>query len=128
MQNSIFFDDVLYFLSKSNSIKLFHFTTSSYSAHKASDQFYTDFNNLLDKFWEVYQGRYGKLTIDNKINPVELPIKIWNSNNIKSELDEFINYLYNSKLIKGLNDSELLNIRDELVETINQFKYLLTFN
>jgi len=121
--------DLLFFLSFYNSAKLFHFSTKYYSAHKSSDDFANTYLTLLDKFWEVYQGKYEKLTV-NKEKEKKIYIKLWTDKSIHSELDNFITFLYDSTLIKMLeqnNDTEMLNIRDELVGHINQFKYLLKF-
>ena len=50
-------------------VKLYHWNTTSYAKHKATDQFLDKFNNNIDKFVEVFIGRY-------KIKPVLSNIKL----------------------------------------------------
>lgn len=103
-------------------LKMFHFQTKTYGAHKASDAYLDKFADNLDRYIEVAQGAFGRL------NMKELDIKftIVNDDTISTELDKFISTLkeYDEFLIKH---SELLNIRDEIVADAEQLKYLLTF-
>jgi hypothetical protein len=43
-----------------NIMKVFHWRTTSYPRHVASDAFVTQFDTLVDRFMEVYIGRYGR--------------------------------------------------------------------
>jgi hypothetical protein len=98
--------------------------TSKYAKHKASDKLYEALAELSDNFVEVYLGRYGR----NKRDFIE------NITVRKMTDSEFIIYL--KKTIKVLendfpkvllpSDTDLLNIRDEILAKINQTLYLLT--
>ena len=103
-------------------LKMFHFQTKQYGAHKASDTYLEKFADHLDKYIEVAQGAFGRLDMK------ELDIKfiIANDDTIIAELDKFIVVLkeYDTILV---GYSELLNIRDEIVADAEQLKYLLTF-
>lgn len=104
-------------------LKMYHFQTKKYGAHKASDSYLDKLASNFDKFMEVAQGAFGKVET-NKININVITI---DDNNIYEELDNYINIL--RKLDGSLKDySELLNIRDELVADAIQLKYLLSFN
>ena len=49
---------------------------------------------------------------------------------LKQKVEEFKRYLVgltNNKAISSINDTDLLNIRDEILGDMNQFLYLLTF-
>lgn len=103
-------------------LKMYHFQTKKYGAHKTIDAYLEKFENNLDKFMETAQGIFGKL----ETNFINLNIKTATDNNIISELDKFI------KILKMFDDklkshTDLLNIRDEILADIDQLKYLLTF-
>ncbi len=110
------------FFSHQLKLKIFHFQTKGYGSHKASDSYLTKFEDNLDKFFEVAQGVYGKLNMDN----FKIECKTINDDNIMTELDKFIKLLLSfDEQFKGC--PELLNIRDDMLGDLKQFKYLLTF-
>jgi len=45
------------FLVLLNTVKLFHWKTTSFAAHKASDELYSSLNSNIDKFVEVLLGK-----------------------------------------------------------------------
>lgn len=103
-------------------LKMFHFQTKKYGAHKASDKYLDDFNTLFDKLMEVTQGIFGKVTTTN----ININCEMLTDDNINEYLNKFV------KTIRELDNplskySELLNIRDEIIANANQLKYLLTF-
>ena len=110
-------------------IKLFHWKTTSYPTHKATDDLYTKFNLNMDSFVEILLGKTGmrtQLTSDktirlNDLNSIE---------ELKSAVVEFKSYLVslndNAAMKKMLN-TDLFNIRDTILGDMNQFLYLLSF-
>lgn len=46
------------FFHMSNNIKLYHWQTTSYAQHKATDELLSNISPLIDQFVEVYMGRY----------------------------------------------------------------------
>jgi len=110
-------------------IKLFHWKTTSYPTHKATDDLYTKFNLNMDTFVEVLLGKTGmrtQLTGDktirlNDLNSIE---------ELKREVAAFKAYLVslndNAAMKKMLN-TDLFNIRDTILGDMNQFLYLLSF-
>ena len=122
MTQAIFEDILMFFFRHQIKIKMYHFQTESYGAHKASDSYLETFEQKLDKFMEVAQGIVGKLQTKN----INLNIATVNDKTILEELNTFIKTLRMfDKVIATY--SELLNIRDEMVGDAEQFKYLLTF-
>ena len=104
-------------------LKLFHFQTTKYGAHKASDGYLEKYLQNMDKFLEVAQGVYGKLTLKK----YTLSGTAHSDDNITKHLDGMNSYL-REKINPILdNNTELINIRDELIGDIQQLKYLLTF-
>ena len=116
---------IQHFMEMINTIKLYHWKTHSFPEHKNTDELHKSFSDHVDKFVEVMLGRYG-----GRINKKEFQFKCVNyssSKEFKKYIDKTIDYLTTFNYIFK-NESDLLNIRDEMVADLNQFKYLLTFN
>jgi hypothetical protein len=116
---------VQFYLTLRNAVKLYHWNTLSYARHKASDDLVASIDKITDSFVEVYIGRYGRDNALGKAMTLDLP-----------GLDEkyVVEFLKNAvdwlatrlpKFIKS-TDTDLLNIRDELIAAINQALYLFT--
>lgn len=122
MSLEIFENILVIFFRHQIKIKMFHFQTTSYASHKASDSYLAEFEGKLDRFMEVAQGVVGKFQTKN----INFNINTLNDETIIGELDGLINTLrLFDNLIKQY--TELLNIRDEMVADAQQFKYLLSF-
>jgi hypothetical protein len=67
----------------------------------------------------------------NLVKQKTLPLlAIENINEFKKEISKYKNFLINMSKDSELNttgNSDLLNIRDEILGNLNQFTYLLTF-
>ena len=110
-------------------IKLFHWKTHSYATHKATDELYTKLNGNIDTFIEVLLGKTGVRTDLTSKQNIKL-IDLTNSEALKREVDNFKSYLVglnSNKALKTMTNSDLFNIRDEILGDMNQFLYLLTF-
>jgi DNA-binding ferritin-like protein len=116
-----------------NTVKLYHWNTLSYSQHKATDQLYSDLNESIDSFVEILlgktEGRIGKMAnvcrhYDFKLHGDEEP----SATLFKQKIFEYRRFLQElNRLFSEKKDSDLLNVRDEIVGQLNQFLYLLTF-
>ena len=110
-------------------VKLFHWKTYSYATHKATDKLYDSLNDNMDKFIEVLLGKTGsRINLMNKksISLVDLS----SLEQLKAKVESLKKYLVsltNNRALSTINDSDLLNIRDEILGDLNQFLYLLTF-
>lgn len=106
-----------------NQLKIFHWQTTSYSQHKAFGKAYDDLSDLIDSFVEIYFGKYGKvkakLTYNIELDNLE--------DNYIDYVNNYVEYLLSlNGELDSLKDTDLLNIRDEMVGVLNQLKYLLT--
>ena len=123
-------DVVCKFLEMLNNIKLYHWKTYSYATHKATDELYASLGTNIDKFVEVLLGKAQNRI---KMRTKNIPIKDMNSpQEFKREIDSYKSYLVNMSNNKalgagGMTNSDLLNIRDEILADLNQFLYLFTF-
>ena len=118
---------LLKFFSSIIAVKIFHYRTKYYGAHKAADQYVEDYLKTADKFLEVYQGRYGRIIFSEDY--INLDIRVLTDENIKTFLSGESSWIVNelNKILDRETDGDLYNIRDDLQSIIDQFKYLLTF-
>jgi DNA-binding ferritin-like protein len=108
-------------------IKLYHWKTHSYSQHKATDDLYAKLNENIDKFVETLLGKSNSRIqmLEKKMNMYDLDTKT----ELRERLFEFREFLVDmNQTFDSKRDSDLLNIRDEILGDVNQFLYLLTFD
>jgi DNA-binding ferritin-like protein len=121
---------VLTFLQMLNTVKLYHWKTHSYAQHKATDELYTKLNENIDTFVEIMLGKHGNRVDLTQVKSIPL-YDYSNLNSFRNKINEYKQFLINMTSVDNLNltnNSDLLNVRDELLGNINQFEYLLTFN
>jgi DNA-binding ferritin-like protein len=120
---------VLMFLQMLNTVKLYHWKTSSYAQHKATDELYENLNSNIDKFVEIMLGKTGGRV--NLTGTKSIPLLDYtNVSDFTREINMYKNFLINmttNAVINITNNSDLLNVRDEILGNLNQFTYLLTF-
>ena len=106
-------------------LRIFHWQTDSYAAHKAFGKAYEDLDDVIDTFVETYMGRFGRSKPTTSFQITLKPLE--SDNTVNMVLEDFVLYL------KEMNDhipseSDLLNIRDELLGLVNHLKYRLSLN
>lgn len=110
-------------------IKLFHWKTTSFATHKATDELYTSLNTNIDKFIEILLGKSGSRT-DLLSNKNIALIDLNSQEQLKSKIESIKSYLVDldsNKALRSMSNTDLFNIRDEILGELNQFLYLLTF-
>jgi hypothetical protein len=112
-------------------VKLFHWKTTSYATHKATDDLYTKLNANIDSFIEILLGKSGSRIdlMSNSERKIKL-IDLSNQESLKREVEAFKGYLVSlndNKAMKSMINTDLFNIRDTILGDLNQFLYLLTF-
>jgi len=122
-------DIVIKFLVLLNTVKLYHWKTRSYATHKATDELYSSLNEHIDKFVEVLLGKTGGRV--HMGNIISLPVFDYSSvDEFKNKMIEYKSYLVGlneNHTMKTMSNTDLYNIRDEILGILNQFLYLLTF-
>lgn len=104
-------------------LKFLHWQTKSYARHQAYGGAYDDMTGLIDSFVEILMGKYGRVPA--------LPFKIFNRNekDAMSFIDETSRYLLSlDDMLNPKTDTDLLNIRDEMLAVFNKLRYLLTLS
>ena len=118
---------VVCFMELLNFIKLYHWKTKVFSQHKATDELHEKLSENIDQFVEVLLGKEEK-----RIKQVDKKIRFYDFNNkleFKDRLLEYREFLIGlTMLFDSSDDTDLLNIRDEMLANINQFLYLMTFD
>jgi len=117
------------FLEMLNTIKLYHWKTYSYPTHKATDDLYSKIGESTDKFIEILLGK-----AQNRINLLgckTLRLRdMKSSDEFRKVINEYKSYLVGLNSKKAMNlmsNTDLFNIRDEILGDLNQFLYLSTF-
>jgi len=112
-------------LTFQNQVKILHWQTTSYAEHKTLDGLYGDLSGHIDEFVEVFMGKYGRILAQNNFsltlqNYASLPPMDFMNQIAVYLIDELPTMLDSSK------DTDLLNLRDEMLGSVNKTKYLLT--
>lgn len=119
------------FLEMINTIKIYHWKTSSYSTHKATDQLFADLNTKTDEFVEVMLGK-SDMNRNSILNFSGAKIVSFSTNQeCRKIVDGYKGFLLDLPKNKNFNamaNVDLLAIRDEILALLNQFLYLLTLS
>jgi DNA-binding ferritin-like protein len=110
-------------------VKLYHWKTTSYATHKATDELYTKINANMDSFVEVLLGKSGVRTDLMSHKHIRL-VDLSSAEALKREIEGFKGYLVglnDNKAMKKMSNNDLFNIRDTILGDLNQFLYLLSF-
>lgn len=123
-------DIVIHFLEMLNTIKLFHWKTTGYAVHKATDDLHSKLSGNVDSFVEVMLGKHGgRLNMQSHQTLMVRDYGSTATGAFKQEMDKYKEMLQGlTGTLDSSKDSDLLNIRDEMLGNINQFLYLLTLN
>ncbi len=114
-------------LTIQNQMRVFHWQTQkkpgSFAQHEAFGKAYEELDPLIDDFIEIFQGKNGAI-----MGRDGFVLKLENlSSNPKDTIEEYITFLRETvgQSLEPDFDSDLLNIRDEMMAVLNQTKYRL---
>ena len=115
---------IINLLMAQNQMKIFHWQTESYSQHQAFGKVYDNLSELIDNFVEVCMGKHGRPNFQGEFN---IPLFDFNTISVDDYVNSVVTFLLSlSQLYNPEIDSDLLNIRDEMLAQFNKLKYLLT--
>ena len=119
-------DIIKVFFNMTAMVKLYHWQTKLYARHKATDELHAELLSLTDKFIEVYIGRYGRPKFEEGF---QVKVSELTEETASTLLRGFVDFL-KSELPKYLkkSDTDLFNIRDEILGTVHQTLYLFTLS
>lgn len=119
--------DINFFFSMREQIKIYHWQTYQFAKHKATDDVLEALDGSIDTYVEVYMGKYGR----PKITAATSTVKIQNmaDKTAAKFIKACIAYLQ-GPLVKRLKptDTDLINIRDEMLAELNKLLYLYTLS
>ena len=119
--------DVNFFFSMREQIKLYHWQTHSFAQHKATDDVISALDESIDKYVEIYMGKYGRPKVTGGSNTVR--VQNMTEKTAVRFIKTCITYL-EGPLVKRLKptDTDLVNIRDEMLGELNRILYLFTLS
>jgi hypothetical protein len=115
---------VIKFLTLQQQFRILHWQTKSYAKHNAYGTIYESLDGFIDEFIEIYMGKYGRVSFNGDGN---ILLKNTDSLDLNLFIKDNIYWLKSlSTKLNSENDSDLLNIRDEIMGSLNKLRYLLT--
>ena len=120
-------DHIHFFLQLRTQIKLYHWQTRVYARHIATDKILEQLDEAIDSFVEIYLGTYGR----NKLTGKNATVTLQNLTEAGAVrlLQHAVKYLQGplSKSLKP-KDTDLTNLRDEMVGQLHQLLYLFSLH
>lgn len=88
-------------------------------------ELYDSLSGNIDEFVEVFMGKYGRIVAKDSFI---LTLQNYKSVSPLETMNNFISFLSSDlpSQLDSAKDTDLLNIRDEILGSVNQTKYLLT--
>jgi hypothetical protein len=104
-------------------IHVFHWLTTSYSQHKTLGDLYDGIHDLTDTFMETYMGKYGR-----NMSTSAGSVITYNPTSLNETISSFEAFLSSLSTELDPADTDLLNIRDEMLALVHSTQYFLTLN
>lgn len=113
---------IVFFLMLQNQLRVWHWQTEIFAEHMAFGNTYETLDEHIDRFIEAYTGRYGR-----QYHNLEFSIHNYPETDRVKKINRFIQVLEEKfDIALQEKDTDLLNIRDEILGDLNKLKYLLT--
>ena len=107
------------------SLKLYHWQTTIFARHSATDKLFESISTLVDTFVEAFQGSKNKRIHFQEDCVIHL--KNFGDNDGKKLLLNFKSWLETELPVYLTDkDSELMNLRDEMLSEVKKTLYLFT--
>ena len=104
--------------------KFMHWQTTGDAKHRAYGDVYDKLGELIDDFAESMMGKYGRIEFEPEFSIMFQDLKSLSLQNFIDGITEFLVSI--TEQLDTKYDTDLLNIRDEMLASINKLKYLLT--
>jgi hypothetical protein len=119
--------DVNFFFYMREQLKLYHWQTHSYPRHKATDELLSALDTTIDAYVETYMGKYGRPKVTGATNSIR--VQNMNEKTAGRFIHGCIAHLQ-GPLVKRLKptDTDLINLRDEMLGELNKILYLFTLS
>jgi DNA-binding ferritin-like protein len=107
-----------------NQFRFLHWQTFGDAKHRAYGEVYDSIHDHLDTFAEAMMGKYGRPEFPDEFVIAFQDIKALSLQNFIDGIVEFLVSM--TEVLDSKYDTDLLNIRDEILAAINKTKFLLT--
>lgn len=104
--------------------KFMHWQTTGDAKHRAYGDIYDTLGDLIDNFVESMMGKYGRPEFEPEFTLMFQDLSSLSLQNFIDGITEFLVSI--TELLDPKYDTDLLNLRDEMLGAINKLKYLLT--
>lgn len=104
--------------------KFLHWQTFGDAKHKTYGKIYDGLGDLLDEFVEAMMGKYGRPEFESEFALMFQDISALSMQNFMDGITEFLVGMTDQ--LDSRYDTDLLNLRDEMLALINKSKFLLT--
>lgn len=116
---------ILFMFWLSASAKIFHWQTTKYANHQAAGALFDSITKLTDDFVEKFIGVYGRPKFASGSS---VPVTDMTRERMLQTLGLARAFLSTTVQRYVAKDTELQNIRDEILAELDQAMYLLTLN
>ena len=104
--------------------KFMHWQTTGDAKHRAYGKAYDKLGGFIDDFVEAMMGKYGRPEFESEFS---LMFQDLSSLSLQNFLDGITDFLVSfTEELDQKYDTDLLNLRDEMLAAINKLKYFLT--
>lgn len=107
-----------------NQFRFLHWQTMGDAKHRAYGEMYEGLGDKIDMFTEVMMGKYGRPEFESEFSIMFQDISSLNTQNFMDGICEFLVSMTDQ--LDSRYDTDLLNLRDEILADTNKLKYLLT--
>jgi hypothetical protein len=104
--------------------KFLHWQTYGDAKHRAYGNIYDNLGDMIDMFAEAMMGKYGRPEFEPEFSIMFQDIKTISVQDFLDGITEFLVDMTDQ--LDSRYDTDLLNLRDEMLAEINKLKYLLT--
>lgn len=104
--------------------RFLHWQTIGDAKHRSYGEMYEDLDSFIDDFVEAMMGKYGRPEFEPEFALMFQNLASLSVQNFLDGITEFLVEM--SDKLDSRYDTDLLNIRDEILLKINKLKYLLT--
>lgn len=115
---------VKFLLEAQVQFKIIHWQTKGYARHNAFGMIYDTLTDLIDTFVEESMGKYGRFVLEEEDKTIQL--QNLSEMNTKAMINTIAQSLVQFTDEFDPTDTNLLNVRDEMLGSVYKLSYLLT--
>ena len=116
--------NVNFLIGLQQQMRICHWQTKGIARHEAFGGFYSDLDDLIDDFVEQAMGKYGRFILDDETNTIQLANL--SDIDIKGLVNTTREALVQMTDQLDPTDTNLFNLRDEILGLLNKYAYLFT--